>query len=70
MNPPDIYKRNKCVVHGCTNYTNFAGSLCTPCHMMITTGKVGTGMTFIHDIMSRASAAREWCEKNHSIPWR
>lgn len=43
----------KCIVHGCTNCTDagyFIGDLCTPCHAMITTGRVPeNGPTFIHE---------------------
>ena len=41
----------ECMVKGCTNKKNeggFVGDLCSPCHEMITTGKIGSGATFIH----------------------
>ena len=65
MNPPDIYKRNKCVVYGCVNYTNYAEFLCTPCHTMITTGQVGAGTTFIHDMANELITARR-CYDEHT----
>ena len=33
----------KCIVHGCTNHEHqgsFEGDMCSPCHRMITTGKI------------------------------
>ena len=46
----------KCLVHGCTNedsHGGFVGELCAPCHDMLTTGQVGPGETFIHDLDKR-----------------
>jgi hypothetical protein len=48
-------ERKKCIVHGCENHSDqgqFIGDLCMPCHMMITTGKIGLGKTFIHEMNS------------------
>ena len=41
----------KCIVKGCPNRQGegmFEGVLCSPCHRMLTTGKIGHGETFIH----------------------
>jgi hypothetical protein len=43
----------KCIVQGCVNRVGeggFVGSLCTPCHIMITTGEISGGNTFIHEM--------------------
>lgn len=43
----------KCIVAGCNNHKDqgeFVGSLCRPCHQMLTTGIPGFGSTFIHRI--------------------
>lgn len=49
-------ERNKCIVRGCENHSDqwhFIGDLCTPCHTMITTGKIlEGGKTFIHEMKS------------------
>lgn len=48
----------KCIVHGCSNRAaegGFVNGLCRPCFEMLTTGEVGLGQTFIHD-MCRALA--------------
>ena len=39
----------KCLVHGCLNHDNeghFEGELCSPCHYMLTTGKIGPTHAF------------------------
>lgn len=44
---------NKCLVKGCANHQSqgmFVGELCKPCHSMITTGHIGCGKTFIHQL--------------------
>ena len=44
---------DKCIVHGCENRKGegtFVGELCSPCHTMLTTGRIGPGSTFIHKI--------------------
>lgn len=46
----------KCLVKGCTNTNDqgrFIGDLCAPCHDMLTSGKLRTGTTFIHDMQAR-----------------
>lgn len=43
----------KCIVNGCPNDRGaggFYGVLCTPCHEMLLSGKVGNGQTFIHGL--------------------
>lgn len=44
---------NKCIVKGCANRPSqgmFVGELCKPCHSMITTGHIGHGETFVHQL--------------------
>ena len=44
----------KCIVRGCVNHQHqgrFVGELCGPCHNMLTTGKLGNGDTFIHELV-------------------
>ena len=58
----------KCIVHGCENHHGegrFVGDMCAPCHQMITTGVVGSGMTFVNRLVSERvanakSAAHNW----------
>ena len=45
-----------CLVKGCENHSSqgkFIGGLCLPCHTMLTTGKLRSGATFIHDMQAR-----------------
>jgi hypothetical protein len=37
-----------CLVKGCTNHD--ATELCPQCFVMLTTGLIGEGRTFIHDV--------------------
>lgn len=61
-------KSKKCLVHKCTNYKGeggFVGDLCTPCHHVITTGRVDVpGNTFINDLVrkdvSKVSVFQDW----------
>jgi hypothetical protein len=49
----------KCLVKGCKNYTDqgsFIGHLCSPCYNMLTTGKIGHGETFIHQLYEESCA--------------
>lgn len=52
-------KPMKCLVHGCENHSDqgrFIGELCSPCHEMITTGKVSPyGHTFIQELNKKLS---------------
>ena len=48
-------KDNKCIVHGCSNHADqgrFVGEMCSPCHTMITTGKVMPTDSFLNQITS------------------
>ena len=48
-------KDNKCIVHGCSNRADqgrFVGEMCSPCHTMITTGKVMPTDSFLNQITS------------------
>lgn len=51
----DLYPlpNKKCLVKGCTNRTSegkFIGDLCVPCYNMLESGKIKSGMTFIHQM--------------------
>ncbi len=51
----DRMKDNKCIVHGCSNHADqgrFVGEMCSPCHTMITTGKVMPTDSFLNQITS------------------
>lgn len=44
----------RCIVKGCVNHKDegkFVGDLCNPCYMMLTTGSISSGHTFIHDLL-------------------
>jgi hypothetical protein len=46
---------NKCIVHGCSNHADqgrFVGEMCSPCHIMITTGKMMPTDSFLNQITS------------------
>lgn len=58
----------KCIVKGCENHEHeggFTGLLCTPCHIMITTGIVSYGHTFIHDLRDELHVAATLAERAH-----
>jgi hypothetical protein len=45
--------KTECLVLGCTNKKHegiFVGDLCSPCYKMLTTGELGYGRTFIHEM--------------------
>lgn len=47
---------NKCLVKGCMNIRHqgqFVGDLCAPCFRMLTTGELGCGDTFIHQLAAK-----------------
>jgi len=51
-------KDNKCIVHGCSNRADqgmFVGEMCSPCHTMITTGKMMPTDSFLKQITSLES---------------
>jgi len=61
----------KCIVHGCENRLDqgaFVGSLCAPCHHMLTTGRVGCGATFVHWLDALAEAAVLFRSSASSLP--
>jgi hypothetical protein len=50
----------RCLVKGCSNHSDqgvFVGPLCMPCHHMLTTGEVGHGATFVHELATRPQEA-------------
>lgn len=59
----------KCLVKGCVNHDHegaFIGLLCSPCYIMITTGMIGYGHTFIHDMRDELFLAAILAERAHS----
>jgi len=52
----DEYTRGvKCLVFGCSNHTHqgkFVGDLCAPCHLYLTTGKIGCTDSFLGDLVA------------------
>jgi hypothetical protein len=46
-----------CLVMGCGNKRDFVGGLCAPCHAMLTSGEVGPGNTFIHQMFNQLAGA-------------
>jgi len=53
-------KGEKCIVFGCVNHHGeggFVGTMCTPCHEMITTGKIGPTTSFIGDMFDTIQQA-------------
>ncbi len=64
-----------CIVKGCCNRTDqgdFMGNLCMPCYNMLSTGELGFGNTFVHDLLdkktyhSKEKKSQQMTEKNHS----
>lgn len=56
---------SRCIVHGCQNCKSegrFVGDICGPCYMMLTTGVIGKGTTFIHQIKEENNTLRNWIE--------
>jgi hypothetical protein len=67
---------DKCLVKDCPNHKGegrFIGDLCGPCHRMLSTGSIGHGQTFIHqmrDSMARVATTveREVQDLARSVP--
>ncbi|MBK8773020.1 MAG: hypothetical protein IPM06_21680 [Rhizobiales bacterium] len=56
----------KCVVYGCQNRSDqgkFNDNICWPCYNMLTSGEVGKGTTFIHNLDRNLAAAAQEIEK-------
>lgn len=54
--------QEECLVLGCTNKKHqgsFVGDLCWPCYNMLTTGKLGCGKTYFHEMAKQIERLKQ-----------
>jgi len=63
-------KHNPCIIKECTNKDtdgDFINNICIPCYIMLITGKINKGTTFIHKLNNKLKKLEEELIELHNL---